>query len=68
MSEDKLNLLLEEEPVKIKEAAKPVILLSFDRWFSLQNRPSHHKTGMKAFAGTKGKKTKDAWDRIFKGY
>lgn len=44
------------------------VLLTFDRWFALQGRPAHHKGGMKAFATTAGKKTVEAWDRIFRKY
>jgi len=68
MSVENLNLIKDVEPVKINNIDNPPILLSFDRWFALQNRPKHHKSGMQAFANTKGKKTREAWDRIFKGY
>ena len=51
-----------------KLSVKPLVLLTFDRWFALQGRPAHHKLGMRAFASTKGKKTREAWDSIFENY
>lgn len=53
-------------------ASKPRI--SFDMWFQSSDRSAagmtqpHHKQGMKAFANTKGKRTKDEWDSIFARY
>ena len=56
------------KPVIKKEKPKPLVTLTFDRWFNTLKRPQHHKAGMRAFADTKGKRTKEAWDRLFQGY
>lgn len=50
------------------EKKEPVKLISFDAWFRTLGRPDHHKAGLKAYAKTKGKKSKEAWDRLFKNY
>jgi hypothetical protein len=43
-------------------------MMTFDRWFASTGRPPRHKAGMKAFTDTKGKKTVEAWNKIFKKY
>lgn len=64
------DFILIEEPVESapKKTDKPLVLLTFDRWFALQGKPVHHKLGMQAFASTKGKKAREVWDRIFAKY
>ena len=44
------------------------LMMTFDRWFSLQNRLFHHKRGMKAYTNTRGKRSIEEWNRLFKGY
>lgn len=46
----------------------PEMVISFDRWFPTLGKPSHWKTGMKAYAQTSGKKTIAAWAELFKNY
>lgn len=68
---DKTTESSAKKPVKIvvkKERPKPKVTMTFDRWFNTLKRPQHHKAGMKAFADTKGKRTKETWDRLFQGY
>lgn len=48
--------------------APPMLLLTFDRWFSSKGFPDHWKGGMKAFKDTTGKRTLAAWDSLFKDY
>lgn len=67
-------------PVKPSESVQPVVrkkagdgkdpqlMMTFQRWFSLQGRPPHHKKGMWAFANTKGKRSIAAWNRLFERY
>lgn len=55
-------------PAKKAPPAPVEPLLTFDRWFISLGRPSHHKAGMQAYRPTKGRKTKAAWDRLFKDY
>jgi hypothetical protein len=44
-------------------------LITFDRYFIMLNKPAHHKRGMKAYLKSiKGKRTKEEWDNLFKGY
>lgn len=58
-----------------KEAVKeiipvvPEVLISFDRYFTLTGKPDHHKAGMMKFTKEINyKKSKVAWDLVFKNY
>lgn len=46
----------------------PVLLMTFDRWFALSGRKSAHKPGMRAYADVRGRRTRVAWDAMFKHY
>lgn len=65
MKEEKEVVVL--APVK-KVLPTPPVLITFDRYFTMLKKPMHHKLGMIAYAPVKGKKTKEAWDLIFKNY
>ena len=54
--------------VKKEVAAPPAKLITFDRYFTFLGLPEHHKEGLKAYANTKGKRTKEAWDLLLKNY
>lgn len=80
MEEKKLSELLDAnekkvtiskpKPVKTvkKVRPKPEPTMTFDRWFISLGRPLHHKAGMVAFAKTKGKRSSNAWYKLFKAY
>lgn len=69
-----------QEPVvePAREVAAPPMAvqpkISFDLWFKCSDRSAaamnqpHHKAGMMSFTETKGKRTKQEWDRLFAGY
>jgi hypothetical protein len=46
----------------------PPPMITFDRYFMALGKPMHHKAGMAAYGSIKGKKTKEAWDSLFKKY
>jgi len=64
-----------EEKVEEKEKVQspkvrpvPPKLITFDRYFNSLGRPGHHKAGMMAYVNTKGKKSREVWDSLFKDY
>ncbi len=59
------------QPAPSKSKVKPQIRIhwmTFDRYFISLGKPMHHKQGMVAYTNTRGKKTKEAWTKIFKDY
>lgn len=64
----------EEQAREVPKSPNPVPSMknkmTFDRYFISLGRPTHHKSGMEAYLGNKakGKKTKEAWDRLLKDY
>ena len=72
-----VETLEKRPPAKAVVKAAPVVpsppapaspKFTFDRYFNLLGRPARHKAGMLAYKNTKGKKTQEAWDALFKSY
>ena len=58
-----------EAPARPK--ARPVPVLSFDRWFASTGKPAHHKAGMHAGLSRgvlRMKRTVAAWNALFENY
>jgi len=83
MSKKELNVIEEKAPteklMQISEPKKvsvtapvvksgPVVLLTFDRYFASLGLPAHHKAGMATYVKGSSKKSKEAWDLLFKNY
>lgn len=66
LKENKKEEVSKKEEIPKKEE----IFFSFDRWFSLTGKPTHHKAGMIAFVkgNVRGKRTRASWDEVFKNY
>lgn len=69
MAKEKMETKTEEIKIpEVKEEPQIVVFLNFDVWFNSLGKPAHHKSGMKAFAPTGGKRTESQWKELFKDY
>ena len=59
---------VEAVKAKKKERPAPPQMITFDRYFLSLGKPGHHRAGMEAYTNTKGKKTREAWEALFKHY
>ncbi len=56
------------EPTAKKVRPVPPQMITFDRYFLSLGRPMHHRAGLEAYKNTKGKKTLEAWKKMFADY
>lgn len=70
--DDTASIVVETPVAAVVKPKAPLVvpMMTFDRYFISLGKPLHHKHGMAAYIGklSKSKKTREAWDKMFKGY